>query len=47
MLPDQDTEMTSYTQEVLSLLDSLFPAAVEPGTENISITGSLLQLGSD
>ncbi|MFO0117932.1 MAG: hypothetical protein ACK521_10100 [bacterium] len=42
MLPDQDAEMTSYTQDVLGLLDSLFPAAVESGTEKISITGSLL-----
>ena len=47
LLPEQDAEMASYTQDVLSLLDSLFPAVIQPETDAVALNGSLLQLGAD
>lgn len=47
LLPEQDAEMASYTQDVLSLLESLFPAVIQPETDAVALNGSLLQLGAD
>lgn len=47
LLPEQDAEIASYIQDVLGLLDSLFPAAIEPETDAFVLNGSLLQLGAD
>lgn len=42
LLPEQDAEIASYIQDVLGLLDSLFPAAIEPETDAFVLNGSLL-----
>lgn len=44
LLPKQDSEITSYTQDVLGLLENLFPATE---SKDGSLSGTLLQLGAD
>lgn len=46
LLPEQDGEIIVYTQDVLSLLENLFPAT-EATDGSIALSGSLLQLGTD
>jgi hypothetical protein len=46
LLPEQDGEILVYTQDVLCLLENLFPATVA-ADGSIALSGSLLQLGSD
>lgn len=46
LLPDQDAEIAVYTQDVLSLIENLFPAT-ESKEDEFTLSGSHLQLGAD
>lgn len=46
LIPDENEESADYTQDVMGLLESLFPAT-ESKDGSIQLTGPLLMLGND
>jgi hypothetical protein len=46
LIPDENEESAVYTQDVMGLLESLFPAT-ESKDGSIQLTGPLLMLGNE